>query len=1116
MNFSLPTIDGYLLQHEQALGQPSEQGVASAGHHHGEAADAAAGGEGPSAAQAAPPLNSLKKLLHQIASVAAAAQRMPVGDDYTIKTSSSSSARRATEAAAADTLRILLDLASGYSEGSRLSHLKRAEALHRSLAAPPSPSSNGANGSSSSSIALLHEDGQQIHEGVGVSVQGLLDELLEAVDSSLEAHRRNPQKKVRTRLSQGHQQDHQQEQQKEQKTQQKQQHHVAVSDSPASSHSSRRGLPLPDLLAVLEGRPQSHWAYLINNNSKRFVPRLQQKPHKKYPLSPATVEAQQQQALWLERRRELFEDAELTAGALEAATGQQRQQLLQQLQQQGQQIEKLQQEENESQKLQSSEPLPHPYEGELKDLEWLLQGDKQQPDIYSELMRCMFTGAATCVCLQTDFFALKEPTIPQPVEKTPFVLVETPEQLREMLDELCSGRHKVVAIDTEHHSYESYKGFVCLLQLSTCSSVGAAKDFFIDPFSLFAYLPALNELTANPKILKVLHGSASDVIWLQRDFSVYLVNVFDTAVAARTLAVPGGASLANLLSFYLKKQKDKKMQLADWRIRPLTEAMKTYGRSDTHYLPYIYQCMQNQILARDDQTGMYNLGSTTPEELGAPTASGRSAMLSVLERSRDICLSTYTEGPFDEEKEATQLLKRNNTALAPLSFAVLKGLLSWRDSVARKRDVSPHAVLANACILLLAQRRPLNHVQLRHAIRPTPPALNRYGAEILRAIQGALEKAVSSPAPAAEPDQRQQPGEQEKQEEKQQQQQQSEPMLDDTDDLLPSAAVLREAVAAQQQQLLAAADASIPPSQGIKEETDTQSRPSGYESTSISNSCSSNSSCSDDSKWPEQHDVPVQFGGYSSCSDDSKWPEQHDVPVQFGGFFSIGVKGPKPPVIVRVSSTVLSSRTECPIFNSTALSSSSSSFGNARNVAQKARQVARWVYRQLQRMEKGILLHVRSTRQQNRVATPMGEQQQKEQTHDSKSLDSLILPAHPPPPPDPETVGAAVAEPTRIRGSAATVSAEAATASQVSPDASALPDESRDIIGGSRDGKRGHPAETDISLGLIPVAQQTWKRRKKQRGRAAGAATAAATARAETDNRTRGLHVTSTTPGAAP
>ena len=54
---------------------------------------------------------------------------------------------------------------------------------------------------------------------------------------------------------------------------------------------------------------------------------------------------------------------------------------------------------------------------------------------------------------------------------------------------------------------------------------------------------------------------------LQRDFSVYLVNAFDTAVAARVMGMPGGASLANLLKLYSKKNKDRKMQLADWRVR---------------------------------------------------------------------------------------------------------------------------------------------------------------------------------------------------------------------------------------------------------------------------------------------------------------------------------------------------------------------------------------------------------------------------------------------------------------------------------------------------------------------------------------------------------------------
>ena len=38
----------------------------------------------------------------------------------------------------------------------------------------------------------------------------------------------------------------------------------------------------------------------------------------------------------------------------------------------------------------------------------------------------------------------------------------------------------------------------------------------------------MNEIFTNPSILKVLHGSDFDVIWLQKDFGVYIVNMFDT------------------------------------------------------------------------------------------------------------------------------------------------------------------------------------------------------------------------------------------------------------------------------------------------------------------------------------------------------------------------------------------------------------------------------------------------------------------------------------------------------------------------------------------------------------------------------------------------------------
>jgi len=72
------------------------------------------------------------------------------------------------------------------------------------------------------------------------------------------------------------------------------------------------------------------------------------------------------------------------------------------------------------------------------------------------------------------------------------------------------------------------------MQIST-----RTQDFLVDTLALRPHLHLLNSSFANPAIVKVLHGADSDVVWLQKDFGVYLVNLFDTGQAARIL---GGAS----------------------------------------------------------------------------------------------------------------------------------------------------------------------------------------------------------------------------------------------------------------------------------------------------------------------------------------------------------------------------------------------------------------------------------------------------------------------------------------------------------------------------------------------------------------------------------------------
>ena len=114
---------------------------------------------------------------------------------------------------------------------------------------------------------------------------------------------------------------------------------------------------------------------------------------------------------------------------------------------------------------------------------------------------------------------------------TPFTFVDTEEVLMEVVEKLSAA--KEIAIDLEHHSVRTYLGITCLMQVST-----REEDFVIDTIALKKQLgDALRGVFDNPDIVKVLHGADHDVEWLQRDFSLYIVNMFDTGQAARKLGL---------------------------------------------------------------------------------------------------------------------------------------------------------------------------------------------------------------------------------------------------------------------------------------------------------------------------------------------------------------------------------------------------------------------------------------------------------------------------------------------------------------------------------------------------------------------------------------------------
>ena len=54
------------------------------------------------------------------------------------------------------------------------------------------------------------------------------------------------------------------------------------------------------------------------------------------------------------------------------------------------------------------------------------------------------------------------------------------------------------------------------------------RDYIVDTLALRSEMEIFNEVFTDPNIVKVFHGADSDILWLQKDFGVYVVNMFDT------------------------------------------------------------------------------------------------------------------------------------------------------------------------------------------------------------------------------------------------------------------------------------------------------------------------------------------------------------------------------------------------------------------------------------------------------------------------------------------------------------------------------------------------------------------------------------------------------------
>ncbi|XP_055625148.1 exosome component 10 isoform X2 [Toxorhynchites rutilus septentrionalis] len=310
-----------------------------------------------------------------------------------------------------------------------------------------------------------------------------------------------------------------------------------------------------------------------------------------------------------------------------------------------------------------------------------------------------------------------EPQEPMNLKETPLDFIDKENQLVGLLKELRKVNE--IAIDLEHHSYRTFQGFTCLVQISTRS-----KDYIIDALALREELHVLNEVFTNPKIVKVLHGSISDIEWLQRDLALYIVNMFDTAEAAKVLEF-SRLGLQFLLKHFCNIETDKAFQLADWRIRPIPESFIDYARKDTHYLLYIFDRMRNELIAK-----------------------GPSFLRTVYNKSSFLCKHRYEKSVINEDA-VMNIYRRSKHVFDQRQMYAFREILYWRDKIARQEDESPGYVLPQHMALDISSKLPREMQGIIACCTPVPSLVRQHLHTLHQIILKAREIPLNKSVPRA-------------------------------------------------------------------------------------------------------------------------------------------------------------------------------------------------------------------------------------------------------------------------------------------------------------------------------------------------------------------------------
>ena len=259
-----------------------------------------------------------------------------------------------------------------------------------------------------------------------------------------------------------------------------------------------------------------------------------------------------------------------------------------------------------------------------------------------------------------------------------------------------------VALDIESNGFHRYPERVCLVQLATGGNI-----FLVDPLA-FENIAPLGELMASSSVEKLFHAASHDIRSLDREWHFHVTPLFDTSIAAAFVG-HGSLGLASLLKECLSVDipKSKRLQRADWTLRPISAELQEYAAADVRHLHRLASILRDRL-----------------DELGRT------------EWVREECERLANVKYVPPDVDAAFLTVKGSRDLDGRALAVLRSLHGFREREARNRDRPPFKIFSDAAMVTLAANQDYDLSEVKGIGRY---AYGRRASGVRKAIRQGLE-----------------------------------------------------------------------------------------------------------------------------------------------------------------------------------------------------------------------------------------------------------------------------------------------------------------------------------------------------------------------------------------